>query len=299
MANERLQQITGHLGEIPQVAGSSTGKRLEGKVAIITGCNSTSGIGRATAHQYASHGLKALFICDFDSSNLSSIAAELTTLYPGVDIHTRTFDASDEKAVEAVCEEAVEKYGRLDVFYANAGVVGSALTPVTEIAVDTFMWTLKVNVVSVFLAVKHASKAMMKTSASKPHSGGSIIATASTAGIRSGAGATDYSASKAAVISIMQTSAFQLAGTNIRCNAICPGLIETGMTAPLWNAARKKGSTNKIGQINPMRRGGVSDEIARVALFLGSDESSYVNAQFWAVDGGLSGSHPTAPGKMA
>lgn len=70
----------------------------------------------------------------------------------------------------------------------------------------------------------------------------------------------------------MQTSAFQLAGTNIRCNAICPGLIETGMTAPLWNAARKKGSTNKIGQINPMRRGGVSDEIARVALFLGSDE---------------------------
>jgi NADP-dependent 3-hydroxy acid dehydrogenase YdfG len=88
-----------------------------------------------------------LFICDFDSSNLSSIAAELTTLYPGVDIHSRTFDASDEKAVEAVCEEAVEKYGRLDVFYANAGVVGSALTPVTEIAVDTFMWTLKVNVV--------------------------------------------------------------------------------------------------------------------------------------------------------
>jgi NAD(P)-dependent dehydrogenase (short-subunit alcohol dehydrogenase family) len=70
----------------------------------------------------------------------------------------------------------------------------------------------------------------------------------------------------------MQTSAFQLAGSDIRCNAICPGLIETGMTAPLWEAARARGSVGKIGQINPLRRGGVADEIARVALFLGSDE---------------------------
>ena len=82
----------------------------------------------------------------------------------------------------------------------------------------------------------------------------------------------DYSASKAAVINIMQTSAFQLSGTNIRCNALCPGLIETGMTSKLWEHARKKGTTSKIGQINPLRRGGVADEIARVALFLGSDE---------------------------
>jgi NAD(P)-dependent dehydrogenase (short-subunit alcohol dehydrogenase family) len=103
----------------------------------------------------------------------------------------------------------------------------------------------------------------------------------------------DYSASKAAVISIMQTSAFQLTGTNIRCNSICPGLIETGMTAILWEGARKRGTVDKIGQLTPSKRGGVADEIARVALFLASDESSYVNAQFWLVDGGLSGSHPT------
>ncbi|KAF8251553.1 NAD(P)-binding protein [Wilcoxina mikolae CBS 423.85] len=291
-ADKRLAQISSHLTElpsIPQIAGDSVGKRLVGKL----------GIGRATAHQYAHNGLKALYICDYDSSNLESLQAEIEAANPGVKVHARTFDASSEEAVQAVCEDAVATYGRLDIFYANAGISGSALTLVTDIAVDQFMWTLKTNVVSVFLAVKHASKAMMKTSAEKPHSGGSIIATASTAGIHSGAGATDYSASKAAVISIMQTSAFQLAGSNIRCNAICPGLIETGMTAPLWEAARARGSVGKIGQINPLRRGGVADEIARVALFLGSDESSYVNAQFWAVDGGLSGSHPTVRGKFA
>jgi NAD(P)-dependent dehydrogenase (short-subunit alcohol dehydrogenase family) len=152
---------------------------------------------------------------------------------------------------------------------------------------------------SVFLAVKHASKAMMVTSADKPNPGGSIIATSSVAGLRSGAGPTDYSASKAAVINIMQTSAYQLAGTGIRCNAVCPGLIETGMTSPVYTMARKRGTEKKIGQVNPLRRGGVADEIARVALFLGSDEASYVNAQAWAVDGGLSGSHPTVPGKTS
>jgi len=84
--------------------------------------------------------------------------------------------------------------------------------------------------------------------------------------------AAHYSASKAAVINIMQTSAFQLAGTNVRCNAICPGITETGMTSRLWEAAKKRGTEGKIGQINPLKRAAVSDEIARVALFLGSDE---------------------------
>ena len=140
---------------------------------------------------------------------------------------------------------------------------------------------------------------MTKTSKDKPYPSGSIIATASVAGLRSNAGSTDYSASKAAVISMMQTTAYQLAGTGIRCNAICPGHIKTGMTAPMYDAARAKGSEKKIGQLNPLQRGGLADEIARVALFLGSEESSYVNGQAWAVDGGLSAGHPAVPGKMA
>ena len=140
---------------------------------------------------------------------------------------------------------------------------------------------------------------MLKTSRTKPYPGGSIIGVASSAGMRSNAGPTDYSASKAAVISIVQTSCYQLSGTGIRCNAICPGIIETGMTSPMYEAARSRGTESKIGQLNPLRRGGVADEVARVVLFLGSDEASYVNGQAWAVCGGLTAGHPFVPGKMA
>lgn len=152
---------------------------------------------------------------------------------------------------------------------------------------------------SVFLATKHAAPAMQITSASKPYPSGSIILTASVAGLRSNAGSTDYSASKAAVVSIAQTVAYQLTGTGVRINAICPGLIETGMTQAMYDAARARGTEHKIGQLNPLRRGAVADEVARVALFLGSDESSYVNGQAWAVCGGLSAGHPVVPGKLA
>ena len=140
---------------------------------------------------------------------------------------------------------------------------------------------------------------MQKTSPSKPYPSGSIIATASVAGLRSNAGPTDYSASKAAVISLMQTTSYQLAGTGIRCNAICPGVIETGMTSIMYEMARARGTEKKIGQLNPLKRGAVADEVARVALFLGSDESSYVNRQAWAVCGGLSAGHPFVPGRLS
>jgi NAD(P)-dependent dehydrogenase (short-subunit alcohol dehydrogenase family) len=123
--------------------------------------------------------------------------------------------------------------------------------------------------------------------------------TASVAGLRSNAGGTDYSASKASVISLAQTISYQLAGTGIRINAVCPGVIETGMTKPMYDAADKRGTRAKIGQLNPLKRGAHADEVARVALFLGSDEASYVNGQAWAVDGGLSAGHPYVLGKLA
>ena len=139
---------------------------------------------------------------------------------------------------------------------------------------------------------------MMLTSEEKKFPSGSIIGTASVAGIRSNAGSSDYSASKAGVISLAQTIAYQLAGTGIRINAICPGVVDTGMTAPMYDAAKARGTEKKIGQLNPLQRGAYPDEVARVALFLGSDESSYVNGQAWAVDGGLSAGHPFVPGKL-
>jgi NAD(P)-dependent dehydrogenase (short-subunit alcohol dehydrogenase family) len=196
-----------------------------------------------------------------------------------------------------VVREAIDTYKRLDVFFANAGISSGKVFWEEDSA--GFMNVMKTNALSVFLAAKHASRAMLKTSPDKPYPGGSIIATASVAGLKSNAGPTDYSASKAAVVSLMQTCAYQLVGTGIRCNAVCPGLIETGMTKVTYDAARKRGSEKKIGQLNPLRRGGQPDEIARAVLFLASDEASYVNAQAWAVDGGLSGGMPFVPGKLA
>lgn len=165
--------------------------------------------------------------------------------------------------------------------------------------VDQIFRVSSTNLQSVFLAVKHGARGMLQTSKEKSYPAGSIIATSSSAGLRSNAGPTDYSASKAAVISIVQTSSYQLAGTGIRCNALCPGIIETGMTSKLYEAARARGTEKKIGQLNPLMRGGLPDEVARVALFLATDDSSYVNGQAWSVDGGLSAGHPFVPGKMA
>ncbi|KAF2461196.1 dehydrogenase with different specificitie [Lineolata rhizophorae] len=271
--------------------------RAKDKVVIITGANSLLGIGRAAAHQFSRNGARAVFVCDFASTHLDAHACEIRSLYAGVDVHARRFDAADEDAVRSVVDEAVEMYGRLDVFFANAGVATGRVFG--DVSAEDFMKTLRVNALSVFLAVKYASKAMQRTSASKLQPGGSIIGTASVAGLRSNAGSTDYSASKAAVVSIAQTCAFQLGGTGVRVNAICPGLIESGMTKQTFDYARSRGTTGKLGQLNPTRRPGVADEVARVALFLGSDEASYVNGQAWAVCGGLSAGHPFVPGKLA
>ncbi|CZT25209.1 related to levodione reductase [Ramularia collo-cygni] len=286
------------LPNIPMVAGDSTGPRVKDKVIIITGCNSPLGIGRASAHHFANNGAKAIYICDLATDHLDKHKREIESKYPGVDVQPRKMDAGEESDVEKVVNEVLEKYGRLDVFFANAGI-SVTMGSVLEASSEDFMRTMKINSLSVFLAVKHGARGMLKTSDVKPYPGGSIVGVASSAGMRSNAGATDYSASKAAVISIMQTTAFQLAGTGIRCNAICPGIIETGMTAPMYEMARARGSENKIGQLNPLMRGGVADEVARVALFLGSDESSYVNGQAWAVCGGLTAGHPFVPGKIA
>ncbi|KAI0008972.1 putative 3-oxoacyl-reductase FabG [Xylariaceae sp. FL0662B] len=283
---------------IKKLAGRSAGPRVEGKVVIITGANSILGIGRASAHQFAENGAKAIYICDYDGKHLETHRREINSLYPRVDIHVRQFDAADENAVKDVVDHALNTYGRLDVFFANAGIVGRP-SLFTDIGKEEFMKVMNTNAASAFLAAKYAAPAMMRTSEEKKASSGSIIATASVAGLRSNAGTTPYAASKAAVISLAQTIAYQLAGTGVRVNALCPGLIETGMTAPTFEAARARGTEKKIGQLNPLKRAGIADEVARVALFLGSDESSYVNGQAWAVDGGLSAGHPFVPGKLA
>ena len=153
---------------------------------------------------------------------------------------------------------------------------------------DAAAWAeiLRINLIGPFLAIKYAAPAM------KDSGGGSIICTASVAGIRAGAGGPAYSASKAGVINLVKVAATQMVGAGIRVNAICPGLIETGMTEFIFDRAREKGQEDRIGHLNPLKRGGQPIEIANAALFLASDDSSYVNGQAITVDGGLSASHP-------
>jgi NAD(P)-dependent dehydrogenase (short-subunit alcohol dehydrogenase family) len=239
--------------------------RLEGKIAIVTGA--ASGIGKASAALFAAEGAKVI-AADVAASD-GVVAA----------------DAGREEDVVGLIDRAVSDHGGLDIFFANAGISGG-LASIFEQEVADWEEILRVNLIGPWLAIKHAAPVM------KERGGGSIICTASVAGIRAGAGGPAYSASKAGVISLVEVAATQLCGANIRVNAICPGLIETGMTRPLYEMARAGGKEEMIGHLNPLKRGGEPIEIANAALFLASDESSYVNGHALVVDGGLSISHP-------
>ena len=196
-------------------------------------------------------------------------------------------DSSAEDDVAGAVALAVKEYGALDVCYANAGISGGIGAVFRGDRTEALDGSAQGQPGRYFpCGQKYAALAMVGRRR------GSIICTASVAGLRSGAGGLPYSASKAGVISLVQTAANQLTGTGVRINAICPGLIETGMTRPIFEQARARGSERKIGQLNPLRRSGVPGEIAQTALFLASDASSYVNGQAIAVDGGLSSSHP-------
>jgi NAD(P)-dependent dehydrogenase (short-subunit alcohol dehydrogenase family) len=252
---------------------------LQGRVALVTGA--ASGIGRASALLFAAEGAAVVAL-----DQAAEVEATVAAIRSAKGRATAVIgDSSAERDIAGAVALAVKDYGALDVCYANAGISGG-LVPFFEETVERWTQVLAINLIGTFLAAKHAALAMV------PRRRGSIICTASVAGLRSGAGGLPYSASKAGVISLVQTAANQLNGTGIRINAICPGLIETGMTRPIFEQARARGSEHKIGQLNPLQRAGAPEEIAQMALFLASDAASYVNGQAIAVDGGLSTSHP-------
>lgn len=261
-------------------------KRLEGKNAIITGA--ASGIGRASAVLFAREGAK-LVVTDVNEAGLSE-TAQLVDKAGGV-VEALTGDASDTDHVQRLVDRCAERFGAPGIFFANAGISGMPQSLLDE-DLQTWEQTLKVNLLGPFLALKIAAPAMIDAG------GGSVILTASVAGLRSGAGPSSYSASKAGVINLAKTAASQLATRGVRVNAICPGLIETGMTKPLLDMARDAGKGDRIGKHNPMQRAGEPEEIAPLAVYLASDESSYVTGQAIAVDGGITATYPFTPGKV-
>ncbi len=255
--------------------------RLEGRSVIVTGAG--SGIGRAASLLFTKEGARLIAV---DRSEGVKDTVEQVRKAGGT-AEAVLADAGSEQDVQAFIAKAISAYGKLDGIWANAGISGG-LVPLAEQTPEHWQEILRINLIGPFLAVKHSIPHMVK----QGH--GAIVCTASVAGLKSGASGHPYAASKAGVISLVQTTAYSLSGTGVRINAVCPGLIETGMTKPIFDGAKERGTEGKIGQLNPLKRAGQPHELAAMGLFLLSDEASYVNGQAFPVDGGLTASMPYA-----
>lgn len=249
-------------------------ERLDSRFAVITGAG--SGIGRATAVIFAKEGAK-LVLADVNEEGLTETLRRVKK--EGGDAVTRITDVAVEEDVRQLIEFAIQTYSQIDILCNNAGITGR-LSKLEEQDADDWRTVFGVNVMGAMFGIKHVAKHMQERGY------GAIVNTASVAGIRSGAGGNAYSASKAALINLTQTAACDLGGYNVRVNAVCPGLIETGMTKPVFDYAREKGKEGKLGYRCELRRFGAPEEVARAILFLASDEASYITGQALPVDGG-------------
>jgi 3-oxoacyl-[acyl-carrier protein] reductase len=247
------------------------GDRLDGKVALITGAG--SGIGRASAERFAAEGARVVVV---DLKGEAETAAAIEAA--GGEALALTTDVADEDAVATMAEMAIERFGRVDVLMNNAGVLDDYLAAADT---PTAVWdrVLGVNLGAQFFTARALVPQMLE------RGDGAIINVASTAGLNGGNGGVAYTASKHGVIGFTRQLAFDYARKGIRCNVICPGAVETGMTKEIF--ASPDAAVMAAVESAPIGRWAQPDELANVALFLASDEASFVNGAVYLVDGGF------------
>ena len=245
-------------------------KLLEGKVAVITGA--TRGIGKGIAEVFAKNGADIAFTYVSSDEKAKVFEKELNAY--GIKAKGYKSNAADYNAAEKFINEVVEEFGRIDAIVNNAGITRDGL--LMRMSEENWDEVMNVNLKSVFNITKASLKTLLKQRS------GSIINMSSVVGIEGNAGQSNYAASKAGAIGFTKSIAQEIGSRNIRCNAICPGFIETEMTAEL-------DETVKAGWINdiPMKRGGTPEDVANAALFLASDLSQYVTGQTLNVCGGM------------
>jgi len=259
--------------------------RLDGKVAVITG--GASGMGRATVLRFLDEGARVV-VADLNETTGAETLELAAARGSGDHACFVRCDVSQEEQVEAMIARALSEYGRFDVLFNNAGI-GGALGSTLETEVDDWDFTFAVLVRSVFLGIKHGARAMVEQGR-----GGSILNTASVAGLSGGAGPVAYSAAKAAVINLSRATAVELAEKKIRVNALCPG----GILTPLLHRGNEEPMKQRLEQLQPWPAVGQGEHIAGAALFLACDDSEFVTGQALVVDGGLTAMGPNLPKRM-
>ena len=250
--------------------------RLDGKIAVVTGAAGV--IGRATTELLAERGARIVAV-DRKREELEDAIKGLPASAEPLAV---TAGVSDEDEVADYVRAAVDRFGTIDVFYNNAGVEGE-VRPITQYPLETFRRVLDVNVVGVFLGMKHVLPVMLKQNK------GSIINTASIAGLIGSPHIAVYSASKHAVIGLTRSAAWECTGTGVRVNCVCPGMIDSRMLSAILegrNTGNAPVPQQKIVERIPARRLGQASEVASIVAFLASDEASYVSGSAYTVDGG-------------
>jgi 3-oxoacyl-[acyl-carrier protein] reductase len=245
--------------------------RLQGKVALITGAG--SGIGRASAERFAAEGAQVAVV---DLKGAAETVAAIETA--GGEAIALTTDVADEEQVATMVEVALERFGKVDVLMNNAGILDDYL-PAADTPTAIWDRVLGVNLFAQFFTARALLPQMVE------RGDGAIINVASTAGLNGGNGGAAYTTSKHAIIGFTRQLCFDYARQGIRCNVICPGAVETGMTKEIF--ASPDAAVMAAVESAPIGRWAQPDELANAALFLASDEASFVNGAVYVVDGGF------------